>query len=108
MDRVRRPLDRHFRHRRKATTEKPWNEAVAGAEEVMGICKKIEPLLAGRPSEIQRAVLGNLVSMFIAGAHPRLRSLVMEQHVKLVLDLVPEFEKEIFGTIPTEEFWNKH
>jgi hypothetical protein len=81
---------------------------VAGAAEVQHLCRKIGHLLGGHKPEVQGAVLGNLVSMFIAGAHPRLRSLAMEQHIKLVLDLVPESEKEIFGTIPTEEFWNKH
>jgi hypothetical protein len=104
---VRRPVDRHF-SRKREQCERSWNEAVAGAAEVERICTKIALLLAGRSPEVQGAVLGNLVSMFIAGTHPRLRSWAMEQHVKLVLDLVPESEKEIFGATPTEEFWNKH
>jgi hypothetical protein len=61
----------------------------------MRLSMMIRPLLAGRAPEVQGAVLGELVSLFIAGHHPQLRDEILEQHIKLVRDLIPECEKEI-------------
>jgi hypothetical protein len=78
------------------------------AHEANRLSRKIRPLLAGKPPEVIGAVLGELVSLFIAGTRPSLRRWTLDQHIKLVTDLVPESEKEIFGTNPTEELWDKH
>jgi hypothetical protein len=57
---------------------------------------KIRPLLAGLSPEVQGGVLADLVSVFIAGHHPELREAMLEMHVDLVRELIPETEKEIF------------
>jgi hypothetical protein len=57
---------------------------------------KIRPLLAGLPPDVQGCVLADLVSVFIVGHHPELREAMLEMHVDLVRELLPETEKEIF------------
>ena len=56
----------------------------------------IRLILAGIPPEVQGGVLAELVSVFIAAHHPELREAMLEMHVDLVRDLIPETEKEIF------------
>jgi hypothetical protein len=57
---------------------------------------KIRPLLSGIPPEVQGGVLADLVSVFIVGHHPHLREAMLEMHVDLVRELIPETEKELF------------
>jgi hypothetical protein len=66
----------------------------ATPEDAMRLSMMIRPLLAGRAPEVQGAVLGELVSLFIAGHHPDLRDAMLDEHIKLVRGLVPESEKE--------------
>lgn len=69
----------------------------ASTTEVLVLVRLIKPLLAGHPPEIQSAVLADLLSLWVAGHHPSLRDMVLREHVKLVEDLVPESDKELFG-----------
>ena len=62
------------------------------------IFKRIKPMLAGRPSHVQSAVLGQLMAMWLAGHFPpKDRDELLDQWVKLVRDLVPVIERELFG-----------
>jgi hypothetical protein len=69
----------------------------ATTDDVMRISMAIRPLLGGHSPEVQGAVLGDLVSLFIAGHHPQLRDMVLDQHIQLVRNLIPESEKEIIN-----------
>jgi hypothetical protein len=60
------------------------------------LSKRIGPLLARWPPEIQGAVLADLLSVWIAGHHPSLRENLLAAHIDAVRALVPETEKEIF------------
>jgi hypothetical protein len=65
-------------------------------KDVQRISAKIAPLLAGKPSPIQGAVLAELVAIWLVGhfdedgptATARLHNSLLEWHVKTVLALV--------------------
>lgn len=62
------------------------------------ISKRIQPMLKGRPSHVQSAVLADLLSLWLAGHWPpELRDVLLDDFVKLVRDLVQHSEREIFG-----------
>lgn len=65
--------------------------------EAEGIVERIKPMLAGRSGPVQGAVLADLLSLWIAGHHPRLRDEILAEHIATVRRLVPHSEKEIFG-----------
>ena len=65
-------------------------------EDLAPIVDKIRPLLAGKPPELQGAVLADLVAMFIAGHAPPLRDEIFEMHVDLVRELIPVNEGLMF------------
>lgn len=67
------------------------------ARDVQELSLAIRPLLAGKPPEMQSAVLADLLSLWIAGHHPELREQMFRDHIALVRELVPESEKEMFG-----------
>jgi len=56
------------------------------------IVETIRPLLAGKPPELQGAVLADLLAMFIAGHHPGLREEILTLHIAAVRELVPPNE----------------
>jgi hypothetical protein len=60
------------------------------------IVNRIRPLLAGKPPELQGAVLADLLAMFLAGHHPGLREEILQLHIKAVRDLIGPNEAEIF------------
>ena len=70
------------------------------------LSKRIRPLLAGHHPQIQGAVLGDLVSLFIAGWAPAMREEELTRFIALVRDLIPETEKEIFPDGKSEG-WDK-
>ena len=65
--------------------------------EAEAIVKTIMPLLAGKPPEIQGAVLADLLATFIAAHHPALRDEILKMHVDVVRNLIPHNEAEIFA-----------
>lgn len=66
-------------------------------DEAEAIVASIKPMLAGRSAPVQGAVLADLLSLWIAGHHPKLRKEILAAHVATVINLVPYSEKEIFG-----------
>lgn len=65
------------------------------------IVDKIKPLLAGQDYEVQSAVLGELVSLFMAGHHPSIRETVWETFQDMVSSLTAVNEN-ILGTTADE------
>jgi hypothetical protein len=67
------------------------------AAEVERIIEQIRPvlfpLLAGKPPEIQGAVLADLTAIWLAGHFPaitaQLRDLLLKHHIAAVRDLIP-------------------
>jgi hypothetical protein len=62
----------------------------------LDLSARIQPLLHGQGPAIQGAALCDLVSIFIAGHHPKLREPVLKLFVDFVRALVPESEAQIF------------
>jgi hypothetical protein len=71
---------------------------------VQHICLAIRPLLRGFPAEIQGAVLAELTSMWLAGhmgpGADRVREELLDMHVTMIRDLIPEQEREILARCP--------
>lgn len=68
------------------------------AFEVQQVSGKIQPLLKGRVAQVQSGVLADLLSLWLAGHWPPVaREELLDEFVKLVRDLVPESEKQLFG-----------
>jgi hypothetical protein len=63
---------------------------------IRAISQVVRPLLHGHPPEVQGAVLADLLSLFIAGHHPALREEILQEHIKIVRELVGPSEAEIF------------
>jgi hypothetical protein len=62
------------------------------------ISRKLQPMLKGRPPNVQSAVLADLLSIWLAGHWPpQAREELLADFVKLVRDIVPETEKQLFG-----------
>lgn len=57
----------------------------------------IKPLLAGREPEVQGAIMCELLAIWLAGHAPIIRDAVLETHVKLVREMIPISEWELFG-----------
>lgn len=57
--------------------------------DVEPLVERIKPLLAGKPPELQGAVLAELLAMFIAGHHPDLRSKILALHFRATMNLIP-------------------
>lgn len=55
------------------------------------------PLLADNPPEVQSVVLADLTATYLAGVAPPLRPKMRAMFIKLVDQLVPENERELFG-----------
>lgn len=62
------------------------------------ISKRLQPLLKGRSPNVQSAVLADLLSIWLAGHWPPdAREQLLADHIKLVRDLIPHTEKQLFG-----------
>ena len=57
--------------------------------EIETLAATIRPLLGGHDPTIQGAALADLLALFIAGHHPKLRDGVLETTVELVRKLIP-------------------
>lgn len=70
-----------------------------GAKLADSISDQIRPLLAGAPPEIQGAVIGDMMAIFLAGHRgpdaEKVREYLLERHVELVRDLVGHYDAEI-------------
>jgi hypothetical protein len=64
---------------------------------VSEIASTIKPLLAGHGSEMQGAVLVELVALHLAGHPPQMREHLLLLHMDCVRSLLPAVEREIFG-----------
>jgi len=60
------------------------------------ISNKLKPMLVGQPSELQGAVLADLLSIFIVGHHPKLRKEVLDLHIEMVHQLIEVNQHLIF------------
>ena len=88
--------NRRENHReRLAITEASDGKEIAQAVEE--ILLAIKPLLAGKPSFIQGAALGELLSLFLVGHPNHMREPLLEAHLHYVRSLIPESEREVFG-----------
>lgn len=58
------------------------------ATRVLAIARKIAPLLAGNPPQIQGAVLAELLSLWLAGHHPDIREEVLQLHIMHMRPLI--------------------
>ena len=85
--------------------DKPSTQTTA--EQVAPIVQSIRPLLAGKPPELQGAVLADLLAIWLAGhtvqgdpaATRQLRTEVLEAHLAGMRPLIAVNAK-IMGTIP--------
>lgn len=59
----------------------------------------VHPLLKGKGPEVQSAVLADLTATYLAGIAPPLRPEMRAMFIKLVDELVPENERELFGDV---------
>ena len=73
------------------------------------VSKQIQPLLRGLGSDVQGAVLADLLSLWLAGhmsdnpeATEILRNVVLNEHIECVRDLIPASEMEILVRMPAE------
>jgi hypothetical protein len=73
---------------------KPPHDEVRAAGALLSL---MAPLLAGHPPGVQGAVLMLLLAKWLAGHAPVLRSRILELHVASALNMVPVYEREIFG-----------
>ena len=72
-------------------------------EQVRSLVREISPLLAGKPQQVQGAVLADLLSMWLAGHFEAtnaakttiLRNDVLDMHIDMVRKLIPESAKQI-------------
>ena len=67
------------------------------ARAIIAISRQIKPYLVGAGAPIQGGVLADLVSLWLAGHHPALREHMLTDFVRVIRELVPISEKEIFG-----------
>ncbi len=67
------------------------------AYEVEHIVRKIHDLLRGRTPEVQGGILADLVSLWVAGHSPWARDQILAEWIKLLRDLIPESDKQLFG-----------
>ena len=80
----------------------------AKARDVDRIVEAIRPLLAGRPHEVQGAVLADLLAMWIAGHHPALRHEMLTMHVDMVRKLVAPNEAALIERLGGKpEGWDR-
>lgn len=83
------------------TTNPATPDIDASAEEVarssFDIVARIKPMLAGHGTEVQGAVLADLVSLWLAGHEPAGRQGIFALWIKHTLRLVDLSEAEIFG-----------
>jgi hypothetical protein len=70
------------------------------------IVAAVSPVLGGFAPEIQAAVLGELVSLWLAGhvgpGADEIREELLQGHVQLVRDLIPQTEKQILSRMQTQ------
>lgn len=82
----------------------------AAATQARALTLQVKSMLAGLPSEIQGAVLADLLSLWLAGhlvpgkreETDKLREFLIEQHVLAVRSLIPSSEAEILEGVPAE------
>jgi len=75
-------------------------------ERIAQIVDAAKPLLAGRPSEVQGGALAELVSIWLAGFHPKMRDEMLALWLKMALAMVPLCEEEIFFNRDRPEGWD--
>lgn len=67
---------------------------------------QIMPILSGLGSDVQGAVLAELVSMYLAGHHPMIREETMEFFIRTTKALVAPNEAILFEHTDKPEGWN--
>jgi hypothetical protein len=94
---------------RKYGDEPELDPAVASLQ-ARAIVLQIKPLLAGIPSEIQGAVLADLLSLWLAGhlapGNPvetdKFRAFLLDNHIAAVRALIPSSEQELLEGLQTD------
>lgn len=76
------------------------NERREEAVSVLEAAKQIAPILAGRPPDVQSAILGELVSIWLSGCEPAARENIFSIWLELVRKLIPANEKILLEKYP--------
>jgi hypothetical protein len=63
---------------------------------VEAVVEQIRAILSGKPPELQGAALADLLAIFLAGHHPKLRDEILRLHIETVRNLIPINERELF------------
>lgn len=69
----------------------------ADIDEMNRTVGQIRPLLAGKGSAVQGAILAELVAMYLAGHLPALRKGLLELHVRTACEMIPLHHERIRG-----------
>ena len=79
----------------------PFNDAQEDkwASEALELARKIKPMLANRPPEVQGSALAELVAIFMASHAPELRHGQLDAFVDCVKGLTIVAEYEAFGAL---------
>jgi hypothetical protein len=64
------------------------DEARARAREALEIANKIKPMLHGKGPQIQGSVLAELVSIYFAGHHPKIREGCLEVWLETMREMI--------------------
>lgn len=66
----------------------------------------IRPMLAGRDPSVQGAAMADLLAMWLAGHAPALREELLDEHLKVVRELIVVNEHLMFGDAghPAKDF----
>jgi hypothetical protein len=99
-----------MRIRRFSDKDQPELHPDTAATKARELTLQVRPLLAGFPSEIQGAVLADLLSLWLAGhlvpgnreETDSLRAFLLNQHIDAVRSLIPSSEAEILEGLPAE------
>ena len=73
-------------------------------DQALHLSAQIEPMLAGKGSMVQGAVLANLTALWLAGhfGGPGIREKLIEMHMEMCKALMPVHEAEILARAPKQ------
>lgn len=75
----------------------PTVDEKAIADAVAKLMELIKPVLAGQPSFIQGATLGDALSLWLVGHPDHMREALLAVHLNYVRSLIPGAEFDLFG-----------
>lgn len=75
---------------------------------VLEVTEAIKPLLAGKGPDVQGGIIANLAAIWLVGHAPYMREEVLQGHIKVIRDLMPLSEAELFATRERPADWLYH